>query len=96
MQHDIGQVVQARVQTEELHVEQVGKQGDRNPVAGHHGSEGRADGGEGQAGLDVRVMEDNRVVIEVDEIELKHLGTGVCGGSRPVVCETSPGIPDMG
>ena len=43
----VDQVVAGRVQPEELHVQQMGKPGERVPVAGVDAGEGPADGGRG-------------------------------------------------
>ena len=73
MQTDIDQMMSAGIQTEKLAIDHVGNRGQWMPVLRMNMSKGPDDTAPGQPGLDIRILENIRAVVVVNEIEVPGL-----------------------
>ena len=73
MQTDIDQMMSAGIQTEKLAIDHVGNRRQWMPVLRMHMSKGPDHATPGQPGPDIRVLENVRAVIVVNEIEVRSL-----------------------
>ena len=73
MQTDIDQMMGTGIQTEKLAIDHVGNRRQWMPVLRMNMSRGPDDTVPGQSGSDIRVLEDVRAVVVVNEIEVRGL-----------------------
>ena len=73
MQTDIDQMMGAGIQTEKLAIDHVGNRRQWMPVLRMNMSKGPDDTAPGQSDPDIRVLENVRAVVVVNEIEVRGL-----------------------